>query len=455
MLKHAIGYLELGWSVFPLKPKDKTPLVKWQAYQTKKPTADEVTAWWKKWPNANIGLATGAISGVVVIDIDSAEGREAYAAEFGELHNTIRQTTGKPGGLHLLFATRNGTKYQNMARTIPFVDVRGDGGYIVVSPSVHPNGTVYQWEHIDPLEMGLDDLMPIPDAVHEILSRTITPEGKTKNEEGWVNELLLMGVEEGARNINLTKLAGYYLRLYDGDTEQIEPILLLWDSQCCRPPLGFKVIRATLLSLAAKRKRELVEEVAGGFDGLTELRYADGTIKYQVRIKGHDGYIQMDYATLRSHAKYCLAVDPVLGVASQPIKQPAWITIVNSLLQNRKIKHITVDETKTGAVISTLKNVTPKTDIKAFYKNNIVLDESTIRFQMSTLIDIFYSYNVKNIDRVELGKILRDLGFTNVLKKIDGKTVRLWSVKKEEWNEKLAGEWPYEHINIEPENNDY
>lgn len=451
LLEAALAYERLGWSVFPIKPRDKTPLVKWQPYQNKKPTPDDVQKWWAKWPDANIGLVTGAISGVVAMDIDSQEGREAYIAEFGELHNTIRQTTGKPGGLHLLFFPRNGTKYQNMARTIPFVDVRGDGGYIVVAPSVHPNGTVYKWEHIDPVEMGLADLMPIPDAVHDVLTTHKGKESATKNEEGWVNELLLMGVEDGARNHNLAKLAGYYLRLYDGDTEQIEPILLLWDSQCCRPPLGFKIIRTSLLSIAAKRKRELIEDVAKGFCGLTELRYADGQIKYQVRIKGYDGYIQMDYATLRSHAKYCLAVDPILGVASQPIKQPAWITIVNGLLQERKIQNVTVDETKTGAVIGGLKNVIPKTDLKAFYKNNVVYDVDTIRFQMSTLLDILYAYNVKSIDRIELGKILRDLGFVNSLKKIDGKSVRLWSVTKNGWNEKLAGEWPYDHLQADKE----
>ncbi len=102
---------------------------------------EQVCVWWDRWPSANIGLVTGEPSGVVVVDVDGPEGIESLA-RYGTLPKTIVQTTGR--GRHLLFA--RGVRIANNAgRLGRGLDVRGDGGYIVVAPSTHICGSAYQW----------------------------------------------------------------------------------------------------------------------------------------------------------------------------------------------------------------------------------------------------------------------------------------------------------------------
>jgi hypothetical protein len=72
----ALLYLtEKKYSVIPVRG-DKRPYIKWEQYQKERATEEEVRGWWKKWPNAMIGIITGKISDLAVIDIDTDEGRE-------------------------------------------------------------------------------------------------------------------------------------------------------------------------------------------------------------------------------------------------------------------------------------------------------------------------------------------------------------------------------------------
>ena len=97
LVDSALKYAKLKWSVIPLK-KDKTPYIKWLPYQKKRADTAQIKEWWEKHPRANIGIVTGAISGLVVIDIDSPVGLTALEAELGEVPATISQRTGKEGG---------------------------------------------------------------------------------------------------------------------------------------------------------------------------------------------------------------------------------------------------------------------------------------------------------------------------------------------------------------------
>jgi hypothetical protein len=80
--KAALEYLVRGWSGIPIEGNGgrKKPLVKWQEFQERLATPEEVAGWWKKWPDANVGIVTGAISNLVVVDTDGPEG-EAFVAE--------------------------------------------------------------------------------------------------------------------------------------------------------------------------------------------------------------------------------------------------------------------------------------------------------------------------------------------------------------------------------------
>jgi hypothetical protein len=101
---------------------------------------------WDRWPDANIGVTTGGTSGLVVVDVDLPDGPASLAeleATHGTLPDTCEQRTGS-GGRQLLFAHPSGT-VGNRTRVVDGIDVRGDGGYIVVPPSRHATGDRYRW----------------------------------------------------------------------------------------------------------------------------------------------------------------------------------------------------------------------------------------------------------------------------------------------------------------------
>ena len=79
-LNFAMQYAELGWSVVPLIPRQKRPIkgFAWKKYQAMNPTSEEIKEWWNKWPEANIGIVTGSISNLCVVDFDGADSVERF-----------------------------------------------------------------------------------------------------------------------------------------------------------------------------------------------------------------------------------------------------------------------------------------------------------------------------------------------------------------------------------------
>jgi len=159
LLEASLQYVGRGWAVFPLhsvqdgrctcgrdcgKNAGKHPRVK-GGFKVATTDAGQIEAWWQQWPNANIGIATGAFSGLVVIDIDGASGLATLRVlvdRYGTLPRTAIVKTAR--GWHLYFAM------PKTCATIPCstgdgLDVRGDGGYAVAPPSLHVTGHVYKW----------------------------------------------------------------------------------------------------------------------------------------------------------------------------------------------------------------------------------------------------------------------------------------------------------------------
>jgi len=164
----------LGWSVFPLhvarggvcscpdpqhggKPggarcesKGKHPRISRGLKGASKDPA-QIRAWWRRWPDAPVGVVTGEASGFVVLDIDVSrgkQGRESLArleAENGALPPTSVSITGS-GGSHLLFALPGSPLANSGSKVGQGLDVRATGGYIVAPPSSHESGGVYQWQ---------------------------------------------------------------------------------------------------------------------------------------------------------------------------------------------------------------------------------------------------------------------------------------------------------------------
>lgn len=139
-LKFSMNYLDKGLNIIPLLARDKKPAISWDPYKVNRVNKDDVQRWWTVWPNSNIGCVTGSISDIIVLDLDN-ENAHTAAVAMG-LPETWKSKTGK--GYHIFFKYP-GTRVKNYTRILPGMDIKADGGYVVLPPSIHPSGATYQW----------------------------------------------------------------------------------------------------------------------------------------------------------------------------------------------------------------------------------------------------------------------------------------------------------------------
>jgi bifunctional DNA primase/polymerase-like protein/AAA domain-containing protein len=150
-LEEALRHAERGWPVFPCDPATKKPLVKdWP--NTSSTDEVQIRAWWEQWPYAMIGCATGRRAGFFALDIDfdAEKGLDGYAtlAALEERHSALPETTGSNtprGGKHLFFRWQPGVSNSagNLGKGL---DVRGEGGYVVLPPSERSDRKKYIWQ---------------------------------------------------------------------------------------------------------------------------------------------------------------------------------------------------------------------------------------------------------------------------------------------------------------------
>ena len=136
--------------------------------------ASVIRRWWKRYPNANVGIACGA-SGLLALDADLY--KDTFAGDLSEFdEETVTSLTGG-GGTHLLYAMPEGATYGNSTGDLPEgIDIRGAGGYICAPPSLHPSGNRYQWEAgYGPEECAV---APMPEALRRRLDVSARPAGK-------------------------------------------------------------------------------------------------------------------------------------------------------------------------------------------------------------------------------------------------------------------------------------
>lgn len=157
-----LGYARMGWWVFPCQSGMKIPLT---THGVNDATCDEETilAWNTRWPDANWALACGMGHGpyVVDVDVDEEKGVDGWASlkDLPELPATVRQNTPR-GGAHFLFYTENPPRNKNSL--FPGIDIRAKGYYIMLPPSIHPNGKEYAWA--DGMAPGEIAMAEFPDA---------------------------------------------------------------------------------------------------------------------------------------------------------------------------------------------------------------------------------------------------------------------------------------------------
>ena len=217
-----------------------------------------VEAWWRQWPEANVGLATGRESGFFVLDVDGPEGEETLKAlekTQGALPPTTTVVTGN--GKHFYFKYPMNGEIKNSTTLAPGLHLRGEGGYVVAPPSVHVSGRRYEWL-VSPNEVGLAEA---PSWLVEFIARRSQSEGGS----GFTAEEWEVDVQEGERNDALTRRAGKLFAAKMPAKEVLET-LLSWNERHCRPPLQAAEVRRVVESIA-RREAAKTRSDASAADG--------------------------------------------------------------------------------------------------------------------------------------------------------------------------------------------
>lgn len=156
----ALSYANLGIPVFPSVPGGKQPLTP-NGFHDATSSARMVSYWWRRNPDANIGLPTGARTGIVVVDVDVHNGSSGYAAfdrarGAGLAEDWTWLVRTPSGGLHAYFAATPGLEQRNWTCPAAHIDFRGDGGYVVAPPSrIRVDGTERSYEYLAGARRGL------------------------------------------------------------------------------------------------------------------------------------------------------------------------------------------------------------------------------------------------------------------------------------------------------------
>ena len=269
-LEAALRYRnKYNFSVIPVS-KTKKPIIKWEEFQKRIATEEEITKWWTDTPDANIGIVTGLISGIAVIDIDTDEGKETIQEYIPE--STITPTVETPrGGQHLYFKCTD-TKLTNNARGITGCDLRANGGYVLAPPSVNGKGNAYSW--IVSLKNSISSL---PDKyINKINSFSLYEGVRTETLQSLTTSNIIL--QDGRRGEDLFHVAWCLIKNRTSTEETTQVLEIL--ARNCNPPFSKSEIADRIksaLKRVERRDRNLAHEVLSfinltkGYINLTEV----------------------------------------------------------------------------------------------------------------------------------------------------------------------------------------
>lgn len=247
----ALEAIKKGTSVIPVG-RDKKPLIQWKDYQERLATEEEVNNWWEQWPEANVGIVTGKISDLVVVDVEKGGDKSIFP-------ETLTIKTGGDGW-HLYYRYY---PIQNKTRFFPLTDVRGEGGYVVAPTSTHSSGKKYEILEKKPI-------VPFP--------ATLFGEKKTSE---WKTKLNTISV--GSRNTDFTSIIGGLIKsLPQDDFETIGWSLVESKNKTLDQPLNERELRISFLSVV---HRELAQRTSGGEIRAIDTEILDDEINIKVTLE--------------------------------------------------------------------------------------------------------------------------------------------------------------------------
>ena len=325
--EHALLYNKRGFSVIPVTPHGKNPIIdEWQKYCTVRSTPEEIERWWRKTPNANIGIACGPANGrfLFVVDQDVLKDEnknpilddDGNFKERGDIRGcppTVSQTTGS-GGKQLFYYAPKGYEVRNRIGHRYLVDIRGIGGQFVIAPSIHKNGKEYQldWEDLDP-----ENITEFP---KEDLDAFLGVNDNTKDSM----DVVLSGVPvgQGRRHIGIAQVAGYYLRKAktSAEIDMARVAVYAWDKMVNKSP---------------EPEIERKKEIDNVFDGILKLEInkreggetAFGNTSVMPRLWSIGEILSTDFGAEEWFVEFLVSKQGMTALSGNPGDFKTWVTI--------------------------------------------------------------------------------------------------------------------------------
>jgi len=293
MLNKALEYrVKYNLSVIPCR-RDKKPLIKWEEFQKRKAEPSEIEDWFAKDPDANIGIVTGDISNLSVIDIDTEEGKNNIIKYFPDKSLLMTPTALTPRkGKHIYFQCSD-SKLSNNVGLIKGCDFRANGGYVIAPPSKSDIGQ-YSWlisfEHAIPKQISPEYLAYISNASYLKSSNSLSIEHVP---------ISVPLFQNGRRDNDLFHIAHQLLKANTPVEEVRQTLKIL--AKSCNPPFPENEIDIKIESALKRQNKkdvnitEIVENYIMQTDGaFSNLDIYNGTIQGQERDTGGQNGISRD-----------------------------------------------------------------------------------------------------------------------------------------------------------------
>lgn len=222
----ALRWASAGRPVFPAT-RDKRPMTE-RGFHDATTDLELIERFWRRHPDANVAVPTGQPSGLVVLDVDGQDGADSLHGlehDHGKLPPTTSVVTPR-GGQHFYFAWPGMPVKTTASAIAPAIDIRGDGGYVLIPPSRTDHGA-YEWDvELQPVSM--------PAWLIDLTCADSQRESPARVPDEWA-ALIRDGIPDGRRNVDLARFTGYLLRHYIAADVTAELVHLVNEHRC-QPP---------------------------------------------------------------------------------------------------------------------------------------------------------------------------------------------------------------------------
>lgn len=254
-LNAATAYTQmLGWRIFPIHYKSKVPITK-HGFKDATNDIEQIKRWWSQYPKAGIGLPTGEINNITVIDIDPRNGGHISFDRLIDEHEPFPDTVEcltAGGGSHFYFKYDqriNETEIKDYSG----IDIQNNGQYVILPPSTHPEtDKLYCWEESS--KPVVNEISDIPSWFVELAQKKEHASGKYKAKPATEYVRLLQGVTEGERNNALMSLIGHLITRLD--YREAFEIVHIWNESRVNPPLEKDTVTRAFNNILQKEARK-------------------------------------------------------------------------------------------------------------------------------------------------------------------------------------------------------